>query len=201
MFLASAASWPCVSQPTYSSCVEILPSIFFPLYTFISLPAGFTVIRRVEWELRVRFEFIPTLIMFLFIRFISEVTRGERSTVCCSHNPSVAPSAVNAHSSGWKGNPPGLPQSTCVPVVQDACCVSRSGAEQSQGRGLWGCWDRREGSVANQGELSSLVLIFSCLFLHSACRSALQSASTGPWRSAGCLWSHPAKAKLAKLTR
>lgn len=80
------------------------------------------------------------------------------STVCCSHNPSVAPSAVNAHSSGWKGNPPGLPQSTCVPVVQDACCVLQSGAEQSQGRGLWGCWDRREGSVANQGELSSLVL-------------------------------------------
>lgn len=81
--------------------------------------------------------------------------------MCCSHNRSVAPSAVNAHSSGWKGNPPGLPQSTCVPVVQDACCVLQSGAEQSQGRGLWGCWDRREGMWLTRESSPAWFCIFS----------------------------------------
>jgi len=143
--------------------------------------------------------FIPKLIMFLLICFISEVTRGERK-----HSVSLSQLFYSwlCHkcTQQWveKKIYKACPKAHVFQWPEGACCVSRERAGANPRGGCSGA----AGAEMTAVWLSALVSASSqCPPLFSACRSALQSASTVLWRSAGWLWPHPAKGKLAKLTR
>lgn len=149
--------------------------------------------------------FLPKLIMFLLICFISEATRGARK-------PSVSLSQLfysclcHKCTQQWmeKKMYQACPKARMCQWSKGAHCISWEWAganPRGDALGLLGQKGGQPGSPAWFLHLLSALLCAQCPPLCSACRSALRSAGTGPWRSAGCLWSHPAKGKPAKLTR